>query len=153
MSLSAWEQQALESIKNGLSGSDPELTALLSAFNRLASGEEMPERENIQARSRRALRRLCRARRRTSLKQPGQRPRFQRTFLLLWLLTTAAMIAIALVLSTGDQGTCTETVAMVCVPTPGHSPHEPSVTRIRASLPRASQAGPITSAPSPVRSA
>ena len=45
MSLSAWEQQALESIRNGLAGSDPELAALLSAFSRLASDEEMPDRE------------------------------------------------------------------------------------------------------------
>ena len=45
MSLSAREQQALDSIKSGLAGSDPELAALLSAFTRLASGEEMPDRE------------------------------------------------------------------------------------------------------------
>ena len=58
MSLNAWEQQALDSIKNGLAGSDPELAALLSAFTRLASGEEMPDREKVPARSRWALRRF-----------------------------------------------------------------------------------------------
>lgn len=67
MSLSAWEQQALHSIKDGLAGSDPELAALLSAFTQLASGEQMPDREKIPAGSRRALRRLRRARRRSSL--------------------------------------------------------------------------------------
>jgi hypothetical protein len=36
MSLSAWEQQALDSIKDGLAGSDPDLAALASAFNCLA---------------------------------------------------------------------------------------------------------------------
>ena len=42
MSLSAWEQQALDSIKDGLAGTDPKLAALLATFDRLASGEEMP---------------------------------------------------------------------------------------------------------------
>ena len=48
MSLSAWEQQALNSIKDGLAGSDPELATLLATFTELASGEEMPVRENIR---------------------------------------------------------------------------------------------------------
>jgi hypothetical protein len=42
MSLSTWEQQALDSIKDGLAGSDPELTALLTTFTLLAADEEMP---------------------------------------------------------------------------------------------------------------
>ena len=64
MSLSAWEQQAMDSIKEGLAGSDPMLVARLAIFTRLASSEEMPPRERIQAGSR-AVRR-CRARRCTS---------------------------------------------------------------------------------------
>jgi hypothetical protein len=36
MSLSAWEQHALDSMHDGLAGSDPELSALLATFNRLA---------------------------------------------------------------------------------------------------------------------
>ena len=44
MSLSAWEQQALDSIKDGLAGSDPTLVARLTIFTRLASDEEMPTR-------------------------------------------------------------------------------------------------------------
>ena len=128
MSLSAWEQQALDSIKAGLAGSDPELAALLSAFTRLASDEEMPDREKIRAGSRRALRRLRRVRWRSSVRRMGQRLGIQRAALLLWLLTTAALIAVALALNAdGDHGTCTETVAMVCVePAPGHSPGSPS---------------------------
>ena len=47
MSLSAWEQQTLDSIKDGLVGSDPQLAALLTTFTRLASGEEMPVQEEI----------------------------------------------------------------------------------------------------------
>jgi Protein of unknown function (DUF3040) len=51
MSLSAWEQQALDSIEGGLAGSDPELVSLLATFARRASGEEMPVREDPGARA------------------------------------------------------------------------------------------------------
>jgi hypothetical protein len=128
MSLSAWEQQALDSIKNGLAGSDPELAELLSAFTRMASDEEMPDRENLRPGSRRALRRLRRARWRSSLRRVCERLGIQRAALLLWLLTTAAVIAVALALNAGGgHGTCAETAAMICVgPAPGHSPGFPS---------------------------
>ena len=127
MSLSAWEQQALDSIKDGLAGSDPELAELLSAFTRLASGEDMPDREKIRAGPPRALRRLRRARWRSSIHRMCQRLGIQRAALLLWLLTTAAFIAVALALNAGgDHGTCIETTAMVCVdPAPGHSTGSP----------------------------
>src|SRR5260370_15618238 len=47
MSLSAWEQQSLDSIEDELAGSDPKLASLLATFARHASGEEMPVREKI----------------------------------------------------------------------------------------------------------
>ena len=56
-SLSTWEQQALDSIKDDLAGCDPALAARLTIFTRLASGEEMPARQNVQAGSRRVVRR------------------------------------------------------------------------------------------------
>jgi hypothetical protein len=122
MSLSAWEQQALDSIKEGLAGSDPRLAALLSAFTRLASDEEMPDREKIRG-PWRALRRLRRSRSRSGLRTVCRRLGIQRAALLLWLLTSAALIAIALAFNVGgDHGTCTETVAIVCpAPAAGHS--------------------------------
>ena len=52
MGLSAWEQNALDSIKDGLASSDPVLVARLTIFTRLASGEEMPASEKIQVGSR-----------------------------------------------------------------------------------------------------
>jgi hypothetical protein len=129
VSLSAWEQQALESIKNGLAGSDPELAALLSAFNRLASGEEMPDREKTRAGSRRAFRRLRCARWRAGLRRARQRLGVPGTILLLlWLLTTAALIAVAIALgAVGNGGACTETAAMICAgPAPEHNQGSPS---------------------------
>ena len=141
MSLSAWEQQALDSIKKGLAGSDPELAALLSSFNRLASGGKMPDREKIKGGSRRALRRLHYARWRSSFRRVCKRLGFQRAPLLLWLwlLTTAALIAaVALALNVGgDPTTCPETVVQICTgPTPGHSPGSPSRNTTTSQVPR-----------------
>src|SRR5207248_9781149 len=51
MSLSAWEQQSLDTIKNRLTGSDPELAALLITFTQLTAGEDMPVRATRRARS------------------------------------------------------------------------------------------------------
>jgi Protein of unknown function (DUF3040) len=134
MSLSAWEQQALDSIKDGLAGSDPELATLLSAFTRLVSGERIPDGQPFRAGSRRALRRLRRARWRSSLRRAGQRLGVQRAALLLWLLATGVVIAVVLVLNAGGgHGSCTETAAMVCVNpaaehSPGHSSSNPQGT-------------------------
>ena len=96
MSLSAWEQNALDSIKDGLAGSDPALVARLTIFTRLASGEEMPAREKIQVGSRLS---------RPKAGQPArvhQRLGLHQTVpLLLWLVTTVALIAVALVYNRG----------------------------------------------------
>ncbi len=123
MSLDAWEQQALDSIKDGLTGSDPDLAALLAVFTRLASDDDMPDREEIRPGSRRALRRLRRARWRAAFRRVGQRLGLQRAALLLWLLTTAALIAVALALNdTGGHAPCAGLVIPACaVQAPGHS--------------------------------
>lgn len=102
-SLSAWEQQALNSIKDGLASSDPTLVARLAIFTRLASGEEMPAREKFQVDSRRA----------------GPEPRYTRRQQavppLLWLVTTVALIAVALVCNRGGSpGTCSGSWATFC---------------------------------------
>lgn len=129
MSLSEWERQALDSIKDGLAESDPGLAAMLSAFNRLASDEEIPDRERIRSGLRRPLRRLRRGRRRFSLRRACHQLGFQRNaLLLLWLLTTAALIGGAVALSTdGHQGACTEMMGIACAsPAPAHSAGSPS---------------------------
>jgi hypothetical protein len=96
MSLGTWEQQALDSIKDGLAGSDPELAALLTTFSQLAAAEEMPARMTLRATSRRAVRgsrqRRGRAYQRVAL----------RYALLVWFLITATMIGAAVALSRGD---------------------------------------------------
>jgi hypothetical protein len=86
MSLSAWEQDALNSIKNGLADSDPALAARLAMFTRLASAEDMPVREKIQAVK------LGVARRRRRL---YQRLGVGRAMMLLWLVTTLTLVTAA----------------------------------------------------------
>jgi len=127
MSLSAWEQQALDSIEGRLGGSDPELVSLLATFTRLASGEEMPVHEKIRVLGRRATRRPLRNRRPHRGKVHRARPRlgWQQTIVLLWLAVTIAAVAVALVLSRGSgNGPCPETWgAAVCTQqAPAHSP-------------------------------
>jgi len=106
MSLSAWEQRVLDSIKDELAGSDSELARLLSAFNLLASGQKMPARHNVWVSPRRA-----RDRRRGAHRLLCS----QRTVLALWLLTTATLIAVVLTLNLagGTHSTCAATVAVL----------------------------------------
>ena len=112
MSLSAWEQDALDSIKNGLADSDPALVAQLAMFTRLASGEDMPVREKIQAVKRRVARR----------RRMYQRLGVGRAMLLVWLVTTAALIATALASSRASgPGTCAGFWGSLC----GHAASAP----------------------------
>jgi hypothetical protein len=127
MSLSAWEQQTLDSIKEGLAGSDPQLAALLSAFARLASAEEMPVQETIPAGSRRTLRWALRIRTPRKLRHRCQagtcghprpmlgRVKLQWVVLLLWLVITVVMVTVVLTISHGGgQETCTGSWSTLC---------------------------------------
>lgn len=139
MSLSAWEQQALNSIKDGLADSDPDLVTLLTTFTELASGQEMPVRERIRARSRRVIQRSRRhGRRRSRAEVCGyarQVPRYlsPRYALLLGLLATAALIGVALAFGRGGgggQAACTGSWSTFCAhstPTSSSRPISPGV--------------------------
>jgi hypothetical protein len=128
MSLSGWEQQALDSIKDRLAGSDPGLAALLATFTQLALGEEMPVREEIPGASRRS-RRKRRHPRRGTMSRPVRRVYqhlgFQAVAMLLWFLISVTLIASALLLGRGgSQSACTVPWAAVCAgsspaPSPG----------------------------------
>lgn len=130
MSLSAWEQQALDSIKDGLAGSAPELAALLATFTELSSDEDMPVRENIQASSNCVFRRSRREGRRHGRDKVTQVYRFLRLryALVLWLLVTAALIGVALALSQGGgPASCTAVWSASCgYPAPASSPAWPA---------------------------
>jgi hypothetical protein len=109
MSMSAWEQDALDSIRDGLADSDPALAARLVMFTRLASDEAMPVREKIQVVSQRVVRRGARRSRRLY-----QRLNLGRAMLLVWLVTTLALIAAALATSRASAGTCSGSTSALC---------------------------------------
>ena len=116
MSLSAWEQDALNSIKNGLADSDPALAARLAMFTRLASAEDMPVREKIQAVK------LGVARRRRRL---YQRLGVGRAMLLLWLVTTLTLVTAAVGSSRASgPGTCAGSWGALC----GHAVGAPQAS-------------------------
>ena len=107
MSLNEPHSQALGSSEDGLAGSDPRLASMLTIFSRLAAGEEMPAREKIPVRRRRpAAHRPRRTRRHPrsgrALPQPYRlypRLGWQQAMLLLWVVISAGLLAVALVLN------------------------------------------------------
>ena len=110
MGLNPWEQHALDSIKDRLTGSDPELAALMGTFTRLTSGEEMPDREPVQLRKRRPPHRGKRQPHQGKLSGHAYRVYhrlgFHRVALLLWLVITIALITTAMALDRSSQDGC-----------------------------------------------
>ena len=103
MSPAGWEHQALESIQGALGDTDPKLASLLATFTRLASSDEMPAHEKVHSPLRHPPRRRPRPRRG---KTPHRRRNRQRTVILTWLITSIAMITVAVILSRGGPAPC-----------------------------------------------
>ena len=111
MSLTEPEAQALGAIADGLAGSDPRLASMLTIFSRLAAGEEMPVREKIRVRRGRPAahrpRRAWRHPRRGTVFPQARRlyPRLglPLAMVLLWVVISAGMLAVALVLNTSGH--------------------------------------------------
>jgi heme/copper-type cytochrome/quinol oxidase subunit 3 len=110
LSLNSRDIQALGKIEERLAASDTQLAAMLSTFSRLADGEAIPAREQIQADKQRARRPWAarpRAARRTRLG-------LQAT-MAVWLIISSVVIAVAVVLShTGSTTTCTNWPVIAC---------------------------------------
>ena len=121
MSLNEPQKQALGWIEDGLAGSDPRLAAMLTIFSRLAAGEEMPAREEIRVRrGRPAAHRPRRARRHPRLG-------LQQATLLLWVVISAGLLAVALVLSTSGYKGCIQSMGTACPsPPPQSMPTHPT---------------------------
>ena len=97
MSLSSWEHEILGRIAKELSRSDPKLTSLVSGFNRLAATEEMPSRSRVAI--------VRRSRRPGGYRRRKRETAKSSWFLMtLWFVTTAALIAVALVLNLFGPG-------------------------------------------------
>jgi hypothetical protein len=129
MSFAALERQALGSIEDGLAGSDPMLASMLTIFSRLAAGEEMPAGEKIRTwRRRPAAVRPRRARRHPrrgiALPQPRRlyaRLGWQQAMLLLWVIISAGLLAIALLLNTSGHKACIQSMGTACPSASSHS--------------------------------
>ena len=97
MSLSSWEHEILGRIAKELSRSDPKLTSLVTGFNRLAATEEMPSRSRVAI--------VRRSRRPGGYRRRKRETAKSSWFLMtLWFVTTAALIAVALVLNLFGPG-------------------------------------------------
>lgn len=110
----------MDSIKDGLAGSDSQLAVLLGTFTKLASDEDMPAQEKIQADWRRPNRMPRRRRTGLVLRRRVHRPTaLQWGVVLLWLAITTVLITVALVSSRGGSpGGCPRSWATVCIPSP-----------------------------------
>jgi len=130
MSLNQPQRQALGSIGDGLAGSDPRLASMLNIFSRLAADEEMPGREKIRVRrGQPAAHRPRRARRhpRQGIALPQARrlyPRLglQQAVVLLWVVITAGLLAVALVLTpSASHKACIRSTGTACPSSTSHS--------------------------------
>ena len=136
MSLSASEQQALDSIEATLTSSDPKLASLLAIFARLASGEEMPVRVRIYRRLQ-VTRGWQRNQRCSRLDKAGRHMRsgfrslgWRRAALMMCLLALAGLIAVSVINSHANHEKCAHVRIAACV---GQAP-----------APAARAAGPTT---------
>jgi hypothetical protein len=122
MSLSASEQQALDSIEATLASSDPKLVSLHAIFARLASGEEMPVRERVRMHPRLQVTRGWRRKQRFSRPdkagrhmRSGFRSLGWRAVLMMCLLAFAGLIAVSVVNSHANHGKCAHERIAACV--------------------------------------
>lgn len=130
MSLTGLERQALGSIEHGLAGSDPRLASMLNIFSRLAAGEEMPVREKTRVRRGRTAAHRPRGarqhpRRGTACPQARrlyQRLGWQQAMLLLWVVISAGLLAVALVLNNSGHKACIRSMGTTC-PSPSIPQH------------------------------
>ena len=104
MSLSAQEQRTLSCIADELASSAPKLASILGLFNRLTRGEAMPARQRADVSRHREAGHSRRSRGRT-----WKRRRQRRTVRVAWAITTwilisAALITVAIVLSNAGPG-------------------------------------------------
>jgi hypothetical protein len=122
VSVSERERQALGSIEHDLAGSDPALASMLGIFSRLTSSEVMPADEKIRIRGGRpAAYHPRRARRHPrqgiALSQPRRlyaRLGWQQAMLLLWVVISAGLLAVALVLNNCGHKACIRSMGTAC---------------------------------------
>ena len=100
VSLSAHEQRTLSGIADELAASDPKLASILSVFNRLTWGEELPIRQDADKRRRPESGHSRRSRGRTrKQRRPRRTTRVAWCAIAAWILIGAALITVGIMLS------------------------------------------------------
>jgi hypothetical protein len=122
VSLNAGEQRTLSCIADELAGSAPKLTSMLTVFNRLTSGEEMPDHRQPGETGKDQRHRSHAPRRRSSARRPRShiRKRVWPITALALTVITAIVVTVLLILTSHGSGTntgCVQSLATVC---PGH---------------------------------
>lgn len=134
MSLSAHDRQALGSIEDELTESDPNLAAMLTTFTRLAGDEEMPPRETVRQRE-------------PPAPGPSHDSHLSRELakgLLLWLVVALAVVAasgIGLAVSHGASRVCTNSFTLACTERANTHPAHPAAHQPPPGQPAASHGG------------
>jgi hypothetical protein len=109
VSLSSHDRNVLAWISADLTGSDPDLAAMLGTFAQLTAADEMPAREQLRSRWPRASR----------WPPAWRRPGPAQILIMVWLLITAAMVTVAVTLSGTGTARCNPLWARACAePTP-----------------------------------
>lgn len=125
LSLSVKERHVLASIENRLAASDCKLASMLNLFVRLTAGEAMPSRERLRNGWRRAI--VARDRRHyrpRAVAGPASRKR-ARLLMVLWVVVSVGMVAVAAVTSSGGHGSCAAHPALSCAGRqPPHGAHQ-----------------------------
>ena len=100
VSLSAHEQRTLSGIADELAASDPKLASILSVFNRLTRGEELPIRQDTDKSRRRESGHSRRSRGRIRKHHRNRRTiRVAWRAIAAWILISAALITVGIMLS------------------------------------------------------
>jgi len=110
MSLSPHDRHALDSITAGLAGSDPVLARLLDTFTRLTAGASMPAHEQIPAR----WQRLPGTGRPAKRRPTSRRLSSARIMILVWLLATALLLSLGIVLASTAPAECKASSGFGC---------------------------------------
>ena len=123
--MSAGEQRTLSCVADELVASDPKLASMLQVFNRLASDEEMPARRRAGG-SQQEAGGLRRTRRRARKRRLRRRSVNVVWHFLTWILLTAALITVAVVLSNIGHGSdgrldCSQLWPTTCTQHDAHS--------------------------------
>ena len=119
MSLNAGEQRTLSCIADELADSAPKLTSMLTVFNRLTSGEEMPDHRQPDETGKDQRDRSRASRRRSSARRPRShiRKRVWPITALALTVITAIVVTVLLMLTSHGSGAntgCMQSWLLVC---------------------------------------